>query len=175
MVSEVVRTPADSYGLQAVEITPMPVGPKVYYRITDTTGLRWFVKTYRDRTVPQQEHASIQLAEFARAGDSPVPAVRRTRDGKLVADTARVPMSVWQYVTDTETADGRLTGPRWQTIGAVVGRLHRHLATHPAAVPTLRPATAHHALAQNIRLIASRLCSIVLATLGIRNVSRWFR
>jgi hypothetical protein len=81
MRREILRTLADSYGLQPVEITPIPVGPKVYYRTTDTPGLQWFVKAYRDRTVPQQEHPSIELAEFARAGRVPVPGVHRTREG----------------------------------------------------------------------------------------------
>lgn len=68
----------------------------------------------------------------------PVPDVRRTRTGALIDD--RMPMSLWEFV-DGETAEGGITGARWPAIGTILGRLHRRLAEHPHAVPTLRPAT----------------------------------
>jgi homoserine kinase type II len=110
------------------------------YRITDRHGGRWFAKVYRDRDSLDlgRERAAIELAEFARAGGVPVPAVHRTREGALMAE-GRVRMSLWEYVCDAETAEGGLTGARWQAVGTVLGRLHRHLATHPAAGPALRP------------------------------------
>jgi Phosphotransferase enzyme family len=140
-VGDVAGTVVSAYGLQPVEVTPIPVDAKrVYYRVTDGSGRQWFAKICPDLAALQQERDAAELAEYARAGDVPVPGVRRTRAGTLVADTGRLPMSLWQYVADAETAEGGLTGRRWQTVGAVVGRLHRHLADHPAAVPTVRAA-----------------------------------
>ncbi|MEV5961837.1 hypothetical protein AB0L70_08735 [Kribbella sp. NPDC051952] len=45
-------------------------------------------------------------------------------------------MSLWEYVDDAETAEGGLTGARWEAAGAVLGRLHRRLAEHPTASPS---------------------------------------
>lgn len=141
LVTAVAGTLVLAYGLQPADVTRIPVGTAtVNYLITDRSGGQWFAKVYRDRTVLQQEREAVELAEFARAGQVPVPGVRRTREGKLVEDTGRLPMSLWQYIADAETAEGGLTGCRWQAVGAVLGRLHRRLADHPAAAPTPRPA-----------------------------------
>lgn len=48
-------------------------------------------------------------------------------------------MSLWEFV-EGETAEGGISGARWPAIGTVLGRLHRRLAVHPAAAPTLRAA-----------------------------------
>jgi Ser/Thr protein kinase RdoA (MazF antagonist) len=141
-VTEVAGCLADAYGLQPVEVTQILSGTAtVNYVVTDRSGERWFAKVYRDRGVLRQERAAVELAEFARAGGVPVPAVHRTREGDLVADNGPLPMSLWQYVADAETAEGGLTGGRWPAVGTVLGRLHRRLAEHPAARPTVRPAS----------------------------------
>ncbi|TDE13111.1 aminoglycoside phosphotransferase [Jiangella asiatica] len=140
MVGAVTDTLDLAYGLHVTEATHIPVGTAtVNYLVTDRSGDQWFAKVYRDRTVLQREREAVELAEFARAGQVPIPGVRRTREGKLVEDLGRVPMSVWQYIADAETAEGGLTGDRWQAVGAVLGRLHRRLADHPAAASTARP------------------------------------
>ena len=141
LVGDVADALVAGYGLQPVEVTPIPWGREVYYLVTDCSGDQWFAKVYRDRAVLQREQDAAELAEFARAGHVPVPSVHRTRKGKLVEDTGRLPMSLWQYIADAETAEGGLAEPHWQAVGAVVGRLHRHLADHPAAAPTARTAT----------------------------------
>ena len=147
LVTEVAETLMLAYGLRPADVTHIPVGTAtVNYLVTDRSGGQWFVKVYRDRTVLQRERDAVELAEFARDGQVPVPAVRRTREGTLVADMGRSPMSVWQYVADAETAESGLTGGRWQAVGTVLGRLHRRLADHPAAAPTTRPAAAVFAM-----------------------------
>ncbi|TCC59766.1 aminoglycoside phosphotransferase [Kribbella pittospori] len=129
-----------AYGIQPAEITKIAAGTATLnFHVTDDEGDQWFAKVYRDRTVLQHELAAVELAEFARAGGVPVPGVRRTRAGKLIDDAG--PMSLWEYVADAETAEGGLTGDRWQAVGAVLGRLHRRLADHPAAAPKMRPAS----------------------------------
>jgi homoserine kinase type II len=141
MVAAVADTLVLAYGMQPAEITEIPAGTAtVNFLVTDHAGDRWFAKVYRDHTVLQQERDAVELAEFARAGRVPVPGVRRTRDGELIGDVGPVPMSLWQYVADAETAEGGLIGGRWRAVGAVLGRLHRHLADHPVAAPTVRPA-----------------------------------
>jgi homoserine kinase type II len=105
------------------------------YLVSEESGGRWFAKVYRDRGGLERERAAVELAEFARAGGVPVPAVRRTCAGELIADDGSLGMSVWEYVADAETAEGGLTGERWRAVGAMLGRLHRRLASHPAAAP----------------------------------------
>ena len=103
--------------------------------VGEESGGRWFAKVYRDGGGLERERAAVELAEFARAGGVPVPGVRRTCAGDLIAEHGSLAMSVWEYVADAETAEGGLTGKRWRTVGAVLGRLHRRLASHPAAAP----------------------------------------
>lgn len=130
-----------AYGIQPAEITRIAAGTATAnFHVTDQDGDQWFAKVYRDRTVLQSELHAVELAEFARAGGVPVPGVRRTRAGQLIDDAGPLPMSLWEYVADAETAEGGLTGGRWQAVGTVLGRLHRRLADHPAAAPTVRPA-----------------------------------
>ncbi|MGZ0147189.1 phosphotransferase enzyme family protein [Kribbella sp. WER1] len=108
----------------------------VNYEVVDDTGRSWFAKLYNGNL--DHEREAIDLTAYA--GQAvPVPAVRRTLDGGVIAE--RLPMSLWEFV-DGETAEGGLTGERWPAVGTALGRLHRQLSGHPAAAPTLRPATA---------------------------------
>ncbi|WP_202872536.1 phosphotransferase [Kribbella soli] len=126
----------DSYGVHAAELHRIPAGTNtINYRVVAENGRRWFAKLYRGDF--ERERAAIELTEFARDGKVPVPAVRRTLDGDVICQ--RVPMSLWEFV-DGETAEGGITGARWQAVGTVLGRLHRRLAEHPAATPTRQPA-----------------------------------
>ena len=117
------------YDLRPVEIVRIPAGTAtINYRVIDDAGDHWFAKVYRDPTRLERERAAVELAEFARAGGVPVPSVRRTRDGELIKDSGPLPMSVWEFVTEAETAEGGLTGDRWPAVGTMLGRLHRRLA-----------------------------------------------
>ncbi|WP_133781391.1 phosphotransferase [Kribbella sp. VKM Ac-2571] len=136
MLTDLADALRDSYGVHAAELHRIPAGTNtINYRVIDENGRRWFAKLYRGDL--ERERAAIELTEFARQGAGPVPAVRRTLDGDLIC--ARVPMSLWEFI-DGETAEGGITGARWQSIGTVLGRLHRRLAEHPAAAPTSQPA-----------------------------------
>ncbi|MEU8226391.1 phosphotransferase [Kribbella sp. NPDC048915] len=136
MLTDLNGTLEDAYGVRATELVRIQAGTNtVNYRVVDADGRRWFAKLYRGD--PQRELAAIELSEFARRGGVPTAAVRRTRAGGLIDE--RTPMSLWEYV-DGETAEGRISGTRWSAVGAVLGRLHRRLAEHPAAAPTRRPA-----------------------------------
>jgi Ser/Thr protein kinase RdoA (MazF antagonist) len=138
----VASTLALAYGLQPAEVTQIPAGTAtVNYRVTDRMGGEWFAKVYCGRTTLPRDRAAVELAEFARAGHLPVPAVRRTREGDLIEEIGELAMSLWEYVPDAETAEGGLTAKRWPAVGTLLGRLHRRLADHPAAAPALRPAT----------------------------------
>lgn len=126
----------EAYGVHAAELQRIPAGTNtINYRVVDEKGRRWFAKLYRGDL--ERERAAIELTEFARQGEVPVPAVRRTLDGDVMCE--RVPMSLWEFI-DGETAEGGLTGARWRAVGTVLGRLHRRLAEHPAATPTRQPA-----------------------------------
>ena len=94
------------------------------------------VQTYDEST------DAVELAEFARAGQVPVPGVRPTRDGKLIeGDCAGSRCPCGSTSTMPKPPKAGLAGGQWSAVGAVLGRLQRHLAAHPAAASKVRPAT----------------------------------
>lgn len=105
------------------------------YVARDSDGGRWFVKVYPAGADLDAERRALELGEFARLGGLPVPAVRRTPDGDLIAAADGMAMSVAAYVENAETAEGGLSDDRWAAVGETVGRLHRTLARHPAGPP----------------------------------------
>ncbi|WP_328485959.1 phosphotransferase enzyme family protein [Streptomyces zaomyceticus] len=110
------------------------------YLAEDRAGGRWFVKAYPLGTDVDQERQALALGESARAAGVPVPAVQRTVTGGLIASAGGLSVSVTEYVADTETAEGGLSGARWAAVGEAVGQLHRALARHPVGPP--RPVAA---------------------------------
>ncbi|MEU3407667.1 phosphotransferase [Streptomyces sp. NPDC006670] len=112
------------------------------YVAEDRAGRRWFVKAYPRGTDIEAERQALALGEAARAAGVPVPAVRRTVTGEVIASAGglSVSVSVTEYIADAETAEGGLSGGRWDAVGEAVGRLHRALARHPAGPP--RPVAA---------------------------------
>ncbi|MFI5693259.1 phosphotransferase enzyme family protein [Kribbella sp. NPDC051586] len=125
-----------AYEVHPVELTEIQAGTAtVNFRVVDQAGRGWFAKVYRGGL--ERERAAIGVAEFARRGGVPVPGVRRTLGGSVIDE--RASMSLWEFV-DGETAEGGISGARWAAVGRVVGRLHRRLAEHPAATPTVRAA-----------------------------------
>ncbi|WP_394426494.1 phosphotransferase enzyme family protein [Streptomyces sp. SGAir0957] len=139
MVTAVAGTLTLAYGVHPVEVAQIPVGTATWnYKVTTRSGRQYFAKVYLDRASMSREREAVELAAFARGGGVPVPAVHPTREGALVEDVGRLPMSLWDFVADTETAERGLVGARWPAVGTVLGRLHRHLADHPAAAPRPR-------------------------------------
>lgn len=121
--------------MHAAELHRIHAGTNtVNYRVVDDTGRSWFAKLYKGNLDSERE--AIELTAYAGRA-VPVPAVRRTLDGELIA--VPLPMSLWEFV-EGETAEGGITGARWPAVGTALGRLHRHLSEHPAAKPALRPA-----------------------------------
>ncbi|MFD7157911.1 phosphotransferase enzyme family protein [Kribbella sp. NPDC059898] len=134
-LNELTEALQTSYGVQAVELHRIHAGTNtVNYQVVDDTGRSWFAKLYNGNL--DSERDAIELTAYAGRA-VPVPAVRRTLDGELIA--APLPMSLWEFV-DGETAEGGITGARWPAVGTMLGRLHRLLSEHPGARPTLRPA-----------------------------------
>ncbi|MGW3668167.1 phosphotransferase enzyme family protein [Streptomyces sp. NPDC005141] len=118
-----------------------PVGTATRnYVARDSDASRWFVKAYRAGADLDAERQALELCQFARLGGVPVPAVRRTLDGDLIATAEGMAVSVAAYVENAETAEGGLFGDRWAAVGETVGRLHRTLARHPAGPPRRVPA-----------------------------------
>ncbi|MFD7919650.1 phosphotransferase enzyme family protein [Streptomyces sp. NPDC059740] len=139
MITAVAGTLILAYGVHPAEVTQIPVGTATWnYLVTTGSGRRYFAKVYLCHASVAREREAVELAAFARSGGVPVPAVHPTREGALVEKVGRLPMSLWEYVDVAETAEGGLAGARWPAVGTVLGRLHRHLGTHPAAVPRVR-------------------------------------
>lgn len=132
-----------AYGLHPAEIARIPEGTATdNYAIVDRTGRRYFAKVYRDRDRLDLDRASVELSEFAADGGVATARATRTREHELIETHGRLPMSLWSYVPHTETAEGTLAGARWAAVGAAMGHLHRRLAAHAAAPPTLQPGAA---------------------------------
>lgn len=133
---------ASAYDLEVRRLRPGPDGTSTRNYLADVGGGRvWFVKTYpnADRAELERERAAVTLAAFAADGDVPVPPVLPTTGGELLHTAPAPAMSVWQHLGAAETAEGGLSGKRWEAVGQVVGRLHRRLAGHPAAIPARLP------------------------------------
>ncbi|MDN3260836.1 phosphotransferase [Streptomyces sp. CSDS2] len=110
------------------------------YVARDSDGARWFVKAYPAGTDLDAERRALELGQFARLGRIPVPVVRQTLDGDLIAAAGGMAVSVAAFVENAQTAEGCLSGARWAAVGETVGRLHRTLARHPAGPPRRVPA-----------------------------------
>jgi Ser/Thr protein kinase RdoA (MazF antagonist) len=133
---------ADAYGLPVRWLRRGPNGTQTRNYLAEVAdGTVWFVKTYPDAApaVLERASAAVALADFAAGGDVPVPAVRTSMRGELLYTGPGPAMSVWQHLDGVETADGGLSGPRWEAVGQVVGRLHQRLASHPVAAPVQLP------------------------------------
>lgn len=144
---------SDFYGIEVVSLDRIEAGTATdNYVASGGAGRRWFVKVYRDRRRLPAELGAIGLAMFARAGGVPVPAVHRTLEDELAAVlTSESAVSLWDWVDDAVTAEGGLRGAWWTAVGAVLGRIHRCLAGHPAAAPVRRPASRLRDLEQTRR------------------------
>ncbi|MFF9854133.1 phosphotransferase enzyme family protein [Streptomyces litmocidini] len=124
----------------AVEEGPAGTATRNYVA-RDSDGGRWFVKAYPPGTDLDAERQALELSQFARLGRIPVPVVRQTLAGDLIAAAGGMAVSVTAFVENAETAEGGLSGPRWAAVGETVGRLHRSLACHPAGPPRRVPAS----------------------------------
>ncbi|MEU0402079.1 phosphotransferase [Streptomyces sp. NPDC006197] len=129
------------FGIVPASIEPGPAGTATHnYIATEADGSRWFVKTYPAGTPLGPVDAAARLSEYARLCGVPVAAARHTTNqGRLVAAHQGLVMTVTRYVPDTVTADGHLTGRRWEAVGETVGCLHRGFARHEYGPPRLGP------------------------------------
>ncbi|MFJ4429152.1 phosphotransferase [Streptomyces bobili] len=110
------------------------------YVAKDGDGCRWFVKAYPEHADLGAEGRALELAEFAALGGVPVPAMRQTLDGDLIAVEGGLAVAVTAFAEGAEAAEGGLHGEQWAAVGATVGRLHRTLARHPDGPPRRAPA-----------------------------------
>ncbi|MFH9727639.1 phosphotransferase enzyme family protein [Streptomyces sp. NPDC017254] len=130
---------AGEFGIVPSSLAEGPAGTATRNYVAETSaGDRWFVKTYPAGTDLALAEGAARLSEYARLCGVPVARARTVVDQeRLVASYKGTTLSVTAYVAGAVTADGRLTGRRWEAVGAAVGRLHRGLARHPLGPPTL--------------------------------------
>ncbi|MFD9052727.1 phosphotransferase [Streptomyces zaomyceticus] len=129
------------YRITPAAVSEGPAGTATRnYIAEDHAGRRWFVKAYSRGTDVDEERLALVLGEAARAAGVPVPAVRRTVTEEVIASAGGLSVSVMEYVADADTAEGGLSGGRWDAVGETVGRLHWALARHPVGAP--RPVAA---------------------------------
>ncbi|MER5931897.1 phosphotransferase [Streptomyces sp. NPDC002054] len=141
---------ARAYGLVPRAVEPGPAGTEtVNHIVTEAGGRRWFVKAYPPGAVdPVAVEQALELGRFAGRAGVPVPEVRETRDGRLLACAppggSPAAVSVSAYVAAAETAEGGLHGGRWAAVGRTLARLHTALARHPGGHVRMAPATVVH-------------------------------
>ncbi|MGW2476994.1 phosphotransferase enzyme family protein [Streptomyces sp. NPDC001665] len=141
-INALAATLVRAYGLHPADITRIPEGTATdNYAVVDQAGRRHFAKVYRslDQKHLDLERASVELSEFCADGGVATARAIRTREHELTETHGRLPMSLWSYVPNTASAEGGLKDARWAAVGAAMGRLHRRLAAHPTATPTLEP------------------------------------
>ncbi|MFE0640557.1 phosphotransferase [Streptomyces sp. NPDC058877] len=140
-ISLVTLMLAGDFGITPASVAQGPAGTATHnYVATGADGRRWFVKTRPAGTALGPVDAAARLSEYARLCRVPVAAARpTTNQDRLVAAHQGLVMTVTRYVPDSVTADGRLTGRRWESVGQAVGRLHRGLARHGFGPPRLGP------------------------------------
>ncbi|MFC7220661.1 phosphotransferase enzyme family protein [Streptomyces polyrhachis] len=135
-VAALLRT---EYGITAQTMAPTARGTETYnYRVESGEG-PLFVKVYPPAADLDQARRAAALAHFTARAGLPVPALHPTTDRRLTTD-GDPPLSVWEFVPHTGTAESGFTGTQWEAAGAALGHLHRVLAAHPDAAPVRQPA-----------------------------------
>ncbi|MEU3553327.1 phosphotransferase [Streptomyces fragilis] len=173
---DVTEALVSHYGFTPASLGEGPSGTATRnYLAEEGDGRRWFVKTYAVGTDLAAEEQALALGEYARRAGVPVPAVRPSlTDGRLIAATGSVSLSVSEWVEDAETAEGGLFGDRWAAVGALLGRLHHTLAHHPVGPPHLVPARQ----VCDVERAERRLCRLLsrwTATATDTEFDRWAR
>ncbi|MEU7159208.1 hypothetical protein AB0A98_22635 [Streptomyces chrestomyceticus] len=84
-----------AYGIRLAAVTRIRSGTATAnFHVRDHLGEQWFAKVYRDGADLSQELAALELSRFARDGGLPVPAVRPTLSGDLIARHGRLALSL---------------------------------------------------------------------------------
>ncbi|MFH8257685.1 phosphotransferase enzyme family protein [Streptomyces roseolus] len=140
-IARVTLLLASDFGIVPVSVEQGPSGTATRnYLAAEADGTQWFVKTYPAGSVLESVDAAARLSEYARLCRVPVAPARPTHEGRLTASYRELVMTVTRYVPDAVTANGRLTGRRWEAVGEAVGRLHRAFARHDFGPPRPGPA-----------------------------------
>lgn len=150
---------AERYGISVETVEWTPAGSEsVNRRVLTADGRRLLVKEYATSVDVDLAKAALDMSEFCRAADLPVPRVWPDRDGDLVAVSEG---SAWAVVdevlgrVDTTTTNMA----RAEHIGLVLGRMHRVLAAYPlpklVEQPQWRTMSCDEGVAE---------CAVVLAT-----------
>ncbi|MFB7580838.1 phosphotransferase enzyme family protein [Streptomyces hydrogenans] len=172
-IARVTLLLARDFGIVAVSVEQGPSGTATRnYLAAEADGTRWFVKTYPPGSVLKSVEEAARLSEYARLCRVPVAAARATDEGRLTASYQGLVMTVTRYVPDAVTADGQLTGRRWEAVGEAVGRLHRGFARHRFGPPRTGPVDKALDLARAaVRL--KTLVSRYAATPQVTAFGRW--
>ncbi|MFE9407342.1 phosphotransferase enzyme family protein [Streptomyces sp. NPDC006704] len=155
-VEQLLRT---CYGMDAAEIELVPKGADtVNRRVLTATGRRVFVKEYDSAGDPLTVRAALDMQEYCRAADLPVPRVHANQAGDLLTLFDGTPWSVINEVVG-RVATTPMSASRAEHIGGQLGRMHRALSAYP--LPQLhqhsrwRTGTVEDGLARCDRAMAS--------------------
>ncbi|MEV6723568.1 phosphotransferase [Streptomyces xanthochromogenes] len=127
-VGHLLRT---CYGMEPAEIELVPEGTStVNRRVLTTTGRRLFVKEYDPAGDPLTVRAALDMQEYCRAADLPVPRVHANQAGDLLTLFDDTPWCVINEVVG-RIATTPMTASRAEHIGSQLGRMHRVLSAYP--------------------------------------------
>ncbi|MFI6808236.1 phosphotransferase enzyme family protein [Streptomyces luteogriseus] len=121
----------ERYGLVALVVEPVPMGTDtINRRVLTEDGLRLFVKEYRSSADVEAARTAWDMSEYCRAAGLPIPRVWDDKDGNLVTIAEG---SAWAVVDEApgRVTTSAMTVPLAESIGAVMGRMHRVLAAYP--------------------------------------------
>ncbi|MFB6839077.1 aminoglycoside phosphotransferase family protein [Streptomyces sp. NPDC056361] len=131
-ISLVTLLLATDFAVLPTSVVAGPAGTDTQnYIARAESGRHWFVKTYTPATDLAKAEDAAALSEHARLCGVPVaPALYTANENRLIARHPWLAMSVTRFIPHAITADGRLTGRRWEAVGEAVGRLHRGFGRH---------------------------------------------
>lgn len=122
---------AERYGITVETVERVPMGTDtVNRRVLTSDGRRLFVKEYASTANLDAARSALDMSEFCRAADLPVPKTWADRDGDLVALSEG---SAWAVTDEVpgRVATTAMSVARAEHIGMVLGRMHRVLAAYP--------------------------------------------
>jgi homoserine kinase type II len=122
---------AEAYGLHRRRLCRISAGMStINYVARRGWDTPLFVKVYPMRTDVRAESEAIAVCQHALRAGVPAPALIPSVDGAAVYDDGSIPLSVWRYMPGRAGDRVPLDRRRLSSVGTVLGRVHRCLATY---------------------------------------------
>jgi len=138
------------FGLDVAAAEALPAGSvNSNYRLTDTSGTRYFARAYEEQGQKGAEAELRLLIELSDLG-VPVPVPRARRDGGHVGELAGKPFAIYPWVDGEVVCQARVSEHHMAAIGTALGRIH-------AATPRVTPLSGGRFRPEDLRARLARI------------------